>query len=124
MPEQLSQINTPVSPLPAVAPQKQTSVFRTASRVSYILLDILEGLLLLRVAFKLFSANQAVSIVRLIYSATDIFVAPFRQFFVAGGVADLILEFGTLAAMVFYAIVVYLLVELLLFFSKNKNKTP
>ena len=84
------QSNAALPPLAPAIPESRPG-FRLASRMLYIFLDVLEVLLLLRVGCKLFNANQVVVIVRLIYSVTDVFVAPFREFFFAAGSDDLIL---------------------------------
>lgn len=66
-----------VSTTPGAAP----SSMWTASRVLALIFSVLEVLLLVRVAFKLFGANAEQGFVSAIYGITEPLVAPFRGIF-------------------------------------------
>lgn len=77
------------------------------------LFGLIMGLLGLRVILKLFGANAAAPFVNWVYSVTAPLLGPFKGAFPApaleGGV---IIEFTALFAMLVYALVAYLLLEL------------
>ena len=86
------------------------------------ILGFFEMLLGLRLLLRLLGANPAAPIVDLLYTLTNIVVAPFRGIFSdiylrGGGIFDLV----TIAAMIGYPIIVYLIFELVNIIAKDKE---
>jgi hypothetical protein len=76
-----------------------------ATQIIWLLLGLLEGILALRVIFKLIGVNPANAFATFLYGITGIFVAPFSSLTgtpVAGG---MVLEVSTIIAMVVYLLV-------------------
>lgn len=79
-----------------------------------MLLGLIEGLIGLRVILKLFGANARAPFVAWIYQTTGALLAPFRGMFApASGQGGFVLEFSSLFAMIFYAFMWYLFLEVL-----------
>lgn len=83
----------------------------TPAHITYSLLDIIEVFLALRLVLKLFGANTGSAIVQFLYGVTQPLVAPFAGIFPAP--ENIFFEWGTVVAMLAYAILVYLIVRLL-----------
>jgi hypothetical protein len=88
---------------------------RSSYAILFYILDVVEGLLALRLLFKLLAANPANGFVNFLYTITAPLVAPFAGIFRSTGVssAGSILEVGTIIAMIIYALLVYAIVGLL-----------
>lgn len=77
------------------------------------LFGLIEGLLGLRVILKLFGANAAAPFVNWVYSVTAPLLGPFKGAFPAPALeGGFVIEFTALFAMLVYALVTYLLLEL------------
>lgn len=77
------------------------------------LFGLIEGLLGLRVILKLFGANVAAPFVNWVYGVTAPLLAPFKGAFPAPALErGFVIEFTALFAMLVYALVAYLLLEL------------
>lgn len=76
-----------------------------------VLLDIAETLLVLRFVFRLFAANAANAIVRLLYNLTDPLIAPFRNIFANWTRDGMVIEWSVVIAMVAYALLALLIVR-------------
>ena len=87
-------------------------------RVVYYILGILEVLLVFRFLYKLFGANPDSGFVPFIYSVSSVFVSPFTTIFMSqptpGIDTDAILEFGTIIAMIVYALIAWGIVKLII----------
>lgn len=78
------------------------------------LFGLIEGLLMLRVALKLFGANAAAPFVHWLYGVTAPLLAPFEGAFPAPALeGGFVIEFTALFAILVYALAAYLLQTLL-----------
>lgn len=72
-----------------------------------------EVVLLLRVVFRLFAANQAAAFVNWIYDTSDFLLAPFRGIFPVETISPgHVLDLPAIFAMVMYALVGFLIISL------------
>lgn len=89
----------------------------TAHNVVYFILGIIETLLAIRFVLRLFGANPASSFVNLIYSLSDILLAPFVGIFSSattrGAETTGVFEPATLIAMAIYALLFWGIVKLI-----------
>lgn len=83
----------------------------TSIRIVYYILGIFETLLAFRLVFKLLGANPSSGFVSLIYSTSQVFLAPFTAIFrsaVAQGIeTKAVLEPSTIIAMLVYALIAW-----------------
>ncbi|MDP3995454.1 MAG: YggT family protein [bacterium] len=81
--------------------------------------------LMIRFLLKLFSANPAAPFVKWMYAVSDPLLAPFRGIFPATSLEDgFIIEFATLFAIAMYALLQYLLIQLVAYVgSAHKQVT-
>lgn len=75
--------------------------------------DLLEALLIVRFIFVLFSANAMNWLVKIVYGLTTPLVTPFRTIFSTTVADGLRVEWGTLIAMVIFAIAATVLMRVL-----------
>lgn len=87
-------------------------LYRGAQIVWYIL-AVLETLLSIRFFLRLFGANPEASFSSFIYTATEIFVAPFASVFGNANMDGAVVEWGTLLAIVVYWIIASLAIKFL-----------
>ena len=96
---------------------KTSALPTTVQRFTYdlitIVLWIIEVTMLLRILLKLLGANAGNMIVAFVYSLSGAFAGPFLNMFPDVPLARGVIEPSILIAMVFYAIVAYVLVALL-----------
>jgi len=90
------------------APAPGTSIW-TATRVIALVFTVVEVLLLIRFALKLFGANADQSLVSAIYGVTEPLIAPFRGVF-AQPTGTPVVEIATLLAIIFFVLVAALIV--------------
>jgi len=87
-------------------------------RVVYYILGVLEVLFAFRLLFKLFGANPDSGFVSFIYSVSSVFVSPFTTIFMSqptpGIDTEAILEFGTIIAMIVYALIAWGIAKLII----------
>ncbi|HSW89639.1 MAG TPA: YggT family protein [Patescibacteria group bacterium] len=108
---------------------KQTKVAATGSQTAqytvYFLFGVLEILLGFRLVLKLLGASQASMFVRIIYSLTSLFVAPFEGIFhkaVTQGIETVaVLEPSTIVAMLVYAVLAWIILMLVGILSGEKQ---
>lgn len=93
-----------------VAPRGTASVW-TATNVVTLIFTVLEVLLLLRFAFKLFGANSNQPLIAALYGATEPLVRPFQGIF-AEPQGPPVLDIAALLAIVFLFLVALLIVAL------------
>lgn len=90
----------------------------TARRVVYYILGILEVLFIFRLVFKLLGANPSSGFVSLIYSISQVFLAPFTAIFrtatTQGIETKAVLEPSTIIAMIVYGVLAWGIVKLLI----------
>ena len=88
------------------------TIFRTYQVLWYIL-GVIEVLLLFRIFLKAIGANPASGFANLIYSATELLVAPFYGVLGISAANGAVLEWPTFIAVAVYALIVYGIVQLL-----------
>jgi len=96
---------------------------RFAYDMIYYVFWIIEMILFLRFALKLLAASPTNEIVAFLYSISMVFVGPFNGMFGISQVGSMILEPSVLIAMVFYAILGYVLVSFVKMISPNRTTT-
>lgn len=88
-----------------------------------IVFTIIEALLGLRILLQLFGANPNASFVKWIYETTEPLLAPFQNIFPSPVFeGQFVLELSTLFALVIYAILGYLLQELIFFVGDSVER--
>jgi len=113
------------SPEPAepTVTTKKTAEYSSHHQVIYLIFGILEGLILIRFAFRLLSANSGTPIVAMIYSLTDVLMAPFRFIFSTDVVEGAVFDWTALVAVLFYAALAWVLGEVIdILFTKDLAK--
>lgn len=85
---------------------------RKVTQFIWLMFAILEGLLGLRFFLKLIGANPGNPFAQTLYSVTDLFLWPFRELVISPTANGLVLEIFTVIAMFVYALVAYVLVNL------------
>ena len=88
-------------------------IYRSTQSVWYIL-GILEVLLAVRFALKLFNANSMSGFVGFIYSASNIFVGMFVSIFHSPQIGGAVFEITTLLAMLVYWFIAWAIIKLLI----------
>ncbi|MDO8530407.1 MAG: YggT family protein [bacterium] len=86
---------------------------RFAYDMVYYALWIIEIILFLRFLLKLLGANPVNEFISFLYSISGVLMGPFTDMFGVSAVNNMVLEPSILIAMVFYAIVAYVLVTFL-----------
>ncbi|HEU5288019.1 MAG TPA: YggT family protein [Candidatus Limnocylindria bacterium] len=103
------------------SPSANTSLW-TASRVIALFFSVLEVLLLVRFALKLFGANAEQALVSAIYGVTEPLVAPFRGIF-AQPAGTPVVEIATLLSIVFFVLVAALAVAAVRAATGRRNES-
>jgi len=109
--EQKSQVHTEV----------HTPIEVTISRVVAYVFGFIEILIAIRFVFKLLGANVEAGFVAFVYSASDIFMAPFTAIFGVQKVSGSIFELSALAAIVIYALIGWGIVKLVRTLSPREH---
>jgi hypothetical protein len=91
---------------------RRNAVYK-AQEVIYLLLVVLEGLLVIRFALRLFAANPAAGFAQFIYGLTAPFVVPFLGLFPTPAARGSVLELYTLVALIVYPLVFWVVVRLI-----------
>lgn len=88
-----------------------------AKKVVYYILGVLETLFAFRLIFKLLGANPWSGFVAFVYSASQVFLAPFINIFrpgvTRGNMTQAVLEPATIIGMIVYAILAWGIVKLI-----------
>ena len=87
------------------------------SRVVNAVIGTIEFMLALRLILELLGANAAAPFVAWVYSVSGGFVAPFSGAFASWNVAGFVLDLSIVFAMIGYAIIGWLLLRFISFFS-------
>lgn len=80
-----------------------------ATQLIWLLLGLLEGVLALRVIFKLIGVNAGNSFAAFLYNVTDLFVAPFKSLTGTPAAGGMVLEISTIIAMIVYLLIAWAL---------------
>ena len=81
--------------------------------VVYYILNFVEIILALRLIFRLLGANPNNGLVNFLYTISAPLIAPFVGIFRQPVVSGSVLEWSTVIAMIIYAVVAYLIVQLI-----------
>jgi hypothetical protein len=76
-----------------------------ATQIIWLLLGLLEAVIALRVVFKLIGVNASNAFATLLYSLTNLFVAPFASLTGAPASGGMILEISSILAMIVYLLI-------------------
>lgn len=97
----------------------------TARKVVYYILGILEVLFSFRLLFKLLGANPGSGFVSLIYTISQVFLAPFNAIFrspsTQGIETKAVLEPGTIIAMIVYALIAWGIIKLMIIIREHNK---
>lgn len=85
--------------------QEQRFATFKATQVIWLLLGLLEGVLALRVIFKLIGVNASNAFASFLYTITELFVAPFASLIGAPAAAGMVFEISTIIAMIVYLLI-------------------
>ena len=88
------------------------TLYRT-TRVIWYLFYVIETLLLLRFVLKLLGANSGAAFTQIIYSTSEIFVAPFLYVFGSPSAGGSMIELSTILAMIVYWLGVWGIIKLI-----------
>jgi uncharacterized protein YggT (Ycf19 family) len=88
-----------------------------------IVFGVIEFLLTLRFLFKFFVANASTPFVAWIYVTSASLVAPFARIFPDLNLGGFVVDFTTLVALVVYALVSYLILEVFSYTSTRYYRT-
>jgi uncharacterized protein YggT (Ycf19 family) len=86
--------------------------------------NLVEGLLSLRIVLKLFGASTNATFVRWVYETTDPLLTPFIGMFPSPTLTDgVVIEFSSLFALMAYAFIGYILIEIMntLIYQSNQR---
>lgn len=92
--------------------QQQRAKTQKITQIIWLVMGVLEGLLALRVIFKLIGVNAANSFAVLLYGITGFFVAPFASLASAPSAGNIVFEVSTLIAMAVYLLVAWALLRI------------
>ena len=96
-----------------------------ARKITYYILGALETLFAFRLIFKVLGANPESPFVSIIYTVTEIFLAPFKGIFrlaVADGIeTQAVLEPQLIIAMISYAVLAWGIIKLIELGGRQKN---
>src|ERR1043166_2672274 len=81
--------------------------------IIYYVLWFIELVLLLRFVLEIFGANTANSVVAFMYALSSVFMGVFNGVFHTVSMGNMVIDPSVLVAMVFYAIIAYILVALI-----------
>jgi YggT family protein len=87
------------------AGQEQRVATFKATQLIWLLVGLLEAGIALRFVFKLIGVNAANSFATLLYSVTDLFVAPFASLTGAPAAGGMVLEISSIIAMIVYLLI-------------------
>ena len=87
------------------AGQEQRVATFKATQMIWLLVGLLEAAIALRVVFKLIGVNASNSFATLLYSVTDLFVAPFASLTGAPAAGGMVLEISSIIAMIVYLLI-------------------
>ena len=90
----------------------RTKTFKSTQLI-WLIFGLIEGLLGLRFLFKLISVNPNNAFASLLYSITDVLLAPFSSLTSSPSAGGIVFEFSTLIAIAIYALVGWALERLI-----------
>jgi hypothetical protein len=100
--------------------ENNKGAFRATNQFINLIFGTIIFLLLIRFIFKLTGANPNAGIVAFTYSLTNFFMAPFEFIFPSQVVSGAIMEWSVLVAMIFYALLAWIIMKLIAIFFTTK----
>lgn len=91
----------------------ETKALYRITRYVWYAFYVIEALLILRLVLKLLGANPDAGFTQLVYSASQVFVAPFQYVFSAPSAGGSVLELSTVLALVVYWLIAWGIVKLI-----------
>jgi len=91
------------------------------ARVVWFVFGAIEILIAIRFVLTLLGANAEAGFVKLIYTVSDVFMAPFNAIFSTGRVSGATIEWSALVAIAVYALIAWGLVALIGVVSPRKH---
>lgn len=88
--------------------EQRVTTFKV-TQIIWLLLGLLEAAIALRVLFKLIGVNAENPFAALLYSFTNLFVAPFASLIGAPAAGGMVLEISSIIAMIVYLLVAWAL---------------
>jgi len=88
--------------------EQRVATFKITQLI-WLLMGLLEAAIALRVVFKLIAVNAANPFAALLYSVTDLFVAPFASLIGAPAAGGMVLEVSSIIAMIVYFLIAWAL---------------
>lgn len=102
---------------------KKTAEYASHHQVLYLIFGIIQGLLLIRFAFRMFGANPSTPIVSMIYSLTDTLMSPFRFIFPTDQLAGAVFDWTALVSVLFYMAFAWIIERVIaILFTKDLAK--
>jgi uncharacterized protein YggT (Ycf19 family) len=86
---------------------------RRAMDLVYLIFGVIDGLLLIRVVFKLLGANTSAGFTQWVYGVTDVLLAPFRNLLPTIGTEHSQLEMSVVVAILVYALIAWAMARLM-----------
>jgi len=96
-----------------------SKIYLLIESIAKKLLGLLELFLFLRLILKFLGASSKALVVNLIYKYSDILVSPFNFIFPNIRWRDYLIDTATISAMIGYAILIYIIFQILKLFSKD-----
>ncbi|MFA6048157.1 MAG: YggT family protein [Parcubacteria group bacterium] len=97
-------------------------MFEIVRTLVNIVFGVIEFLLALRFIFKFFVVNISAPFVAWVYSATAGLVSPFARIVPNLNLAGFVIDFTTLAALVVYSLIGYLILEIFSYTGSRYNR--
>jgi uncharacterized protein YggT (Ycf19 family) len=95
-------------------------MIRLILKIGYIIDTLIETLLTVRILLSIFASNSSHTFIEWVYTTSDIFISPFKDIFPSVLVIDNIeISVTPVIALVFYAIIAFVLSELIKTFRKE-----
>lgn len=112
-----------VPPVPMSDSSEVVSSFNPARRaveVTYLVVGIINGLLLIRMVLKLLGANTLAAFTGFVYGTTDVLLAPFRNLLPTVGNHQSQFEMSVVVAILVYALIGWVVARIVtIMFSRN-----
>ncbi|HEY3196064.1 MAG TPA: YggT family protein [Candidatus Dormibacteraeota bacterium] len=103
----------PVAPTGSSEVVSRVNPGRRAMDLIYLIFGVIDGLLLIRVVFKLLGANTTAGFTQWIYGVTDVLLAPFRNLLPTIGNEHSQLEMSVVVAILIYALIAWAMARLM-----------
>ncbi len=90
-----------------------------------LIVTLIEALLAMRIILRFLGANRETPFVRWVYDNSDPLIAPFRGIFPNPVIeSQFVIEFSTIFALIIYAFIGYLIIEVVEFLNQRGDGQP